>query len=441
MLRRLAFVITTLLVAAPRTAAAEGPLVVSGYVHTDWVVHRESSVDELSPDGQPLNEDRFLLRRARLRGERDSGYFHGAFELDANTIQGIQVRPVNAEASFKWPPTRAYARTPWALDPTGTTRPIGGEITDVPLTEKSDTQGPWFMVTAGLFRTPFGFEVQESERQRPFLERATVSNALFPQSFDLGLRIVGGYRAMRWSFAAMNGEPLGARAFPGRDPNESKDLVFRVGGTSDFFEWLKIEGGVSGLSGRGFHRGAPATADQIQWQDANNDRAVNTVGEIVVVPGAPSTPSQGFKRFAVGADLRASIAVPVLGALDLRAEIVRSSNLDRGFVVSDPIATTRDLRQTGYYLGVSQELTRYAVVGVRYDAYDPDADAREQEPFRVVPRDTSVTTWSFNATGRLGAGRLIAQYDHRTNTLGRDAAGRPTTLADDSFTLRAEVRF
>ena len=56
-------------------------------------------------------------------------------------------------------------------------------------------------------------------------------------------------------------------------------------------------------------------------------------------------------------------------------------------------------------------------------------------------RDAAVETWSFNATGRLGLGRLIAQYDHRTNNQGRDAAGRPTTLADDSFTLRAEVRF
>lgn len=406
------------------------PVQVSGFVHVDWIVHRETSQDELSQDGQPLNEDRFVLRRARLRGERDLGNFHGVVELDANTVSGLQVRPIDAEATFKWPATQAFARAPWAIDPTGATKE-----------HHAGNDGPWFMVTAGVFRTPFGFEVQEPERLRPFLERSSMSNALFPQSFDLGLRVLGGYRMMRWSFATMNGEPIGEKNFPGRDPNRSKDVVFRVGAASELFPGLRLEGGVSGLTGQGFHKGTPATADQIQWQDQNTDGNVNAIGEITVVPGSPATPSRNYKRFAVGADLRASIGIPVLGDLDLRAEIVRSSNLDRGLLPSDPVSATRDQRQSGLYLGVTQEVTKWATVGVRWDRYDPDADAREQEPFALVPRDPSVSTWAFNVTGRMGPGRLVAQYDRRSNTAGRDVNGRPTTLADDSFTLRAEVRF
>jgi len=42
---------------------------------------------------------------------------------------------------------------------------------------------------------------------------------------------------------------------------------------------------------------------------------------------------------------------------------------------------------------------------------------------------------------RASMARLVAQYDHRTNALARDASGAPATLADDSFTLRGEVRF
>jgi hypothetical protein len=37
--------------------------------------------------------------------------------------------------------------------------------------------------------------------------------------------------------------------------------------------------------------------------------------------------------------------------------------------------------------------------------------------------------------------RLIAEYDHNTNALGRDAQGVPTTLADDAVIVRAEVSF
>ncbi|MBX3221194.1 MAG: hypothetical protein KF795_11795 [Labilithrix sp.] len=416
----------------------EAPLVLSGYVHMDWVVFRQSSQDEVTQDGQPLNEDRFLLRRARLRAERDYGLFHGAFEVDANTLNGPQLRPINAEASFKWPASRAYPRTPWAHDPSPPR-----VSWDAPR-EKSDARdhdAPWFMVTAGLFRTPFGFEVPESERERPWLERATMSAAMFPQSFDLGLRVLGGYRFLRYAFAIMNGDPIGERTFPGRDPNESKDLVFRIGGATAVTERIRVDGGLSGVSGRGFHRGTAATKDLMQWQDSNADGIVDNTTEIQVIPGSPATPSESFKRFAVGADLRATITLPTLGDLHLRAEVVRGNNLDRGLFVSDPVAMTRDLRQLGYYLGASQEITRWALVGVRYDRYDPDADAREQEPFALVPRDTSMSTWSFSATGRTRVARLVAQYDRRQNALGRDTSGRPTTLADDSFTLRAEVRF
>lgn len=418
-------------------------ITMSGYVHMDGVVFRQSSQNEISQDGQPLNEDRFVLRRARLRAESDHGYVHGAFEIDANTVSQVQLRPINAEASFKWPPDRPYARLPWAYDVTGQRRRVsrdagvGAEEPTVP----PSPMAPWFMVTAGLFRTPFGFEVPESERERPLLERSAVSNALFPQSFDLGARVLGGFSFVRYALGVMNGDPIGERTFPGRDPDESKDLVFRLGGANELIpDRLEIEGGFSGLTGRGFHRGQPASKDVLQWTDINGDGVVDAI-ELSAIPGSPASPSQTFKRFALGADLRVNIAIPKLGDLHLRGEIVRGSNIDRGFLISDPVVATRDLRQLGYYIGGSQEITRWALIGVRYDRYDPDSDAREQEPFAVVPRDASVSTWSFSATGRIKMARLVAQFDHRQNTLGRDTSGRPTTLADDSFTLRAEVRF
>ena len=101
----------------------------------------------------------------------------------------------------------------------------------------------------------------------------------------------------------------------------------------------------------------------------------------------------------------------------------------------------RDLRELGWYLGATQELTRWALIGVRYDTFDPDSDASEQRAFALVPKDSSVSTWSFMATARWKKARLVAQLDKRKNALGRDVSGSPTTLADDSFTLRAVVGF
>ena len=426
---------------AHTTGTSRFPIQVSGFVHMDWVVFRQSSQDEVTQDGTPLNENRFTLRRARIRAEGDHGYIHGVLEIDANTVSGLQVRPIDAEATFKWPPTRPYARTAWAYDPVGSGTGSHTGTIDPRVPEPTlRANEPWFMVTMGLFRTPFGFEIAEPERDRPFLERTTMSNSLVPQSFDLGLRFVGGYRFVRWAFAVMNGDPIGEQTFPGRDPTKSKDLVFRLGGAGALTSKVRFEGGLSALTGQGFHRGTAATKDVVSWRDTNNDGIVDPT-ELNVVTGSPATASQTFRHFAIGADLRATFAIPRLGDLALRGEIIRAQNLDRLVSPSDPVTTGRNLRQLGWYIGGSQEITSWALVGIRYDRYNPDSDGREQEPFAVVPRDLAQSTWSFNLTGRMTLARLIAQYDRRSNTLGRDAAGRPTTLADDSFTLRAEARF
>jgi hypothetical protein len=408
--------------AAPSDKRVTSPdLTISGYVHLDWVVFRDSSQNEVSPSsGEPLNEDRFLVRRARLRLESDQGLVHGAFDLDANTIRGPQVRPWNAEASLKWPPTTAY-RGPAAI-------------------AQSTADEPFVIVSAGLLVTPFGFDVAELENQRPFLERSTMAGELVPQSYDLGVRVLGGYRFVNYALGIMNGDPIGESTFPGRDPNKSKDLVFRVGASTEVTDGVRFDLGFSGLTGRGFHKGDAPSKDQLVWRDQNEDGQVQQT-ELQVLAGSPATPSEGFQRFALGADARARVKLPVLGDLMLRAELVRAKNLDRGIFAADPVAASRDLRELGWYLSVTQELTRWALVGVRYDTYDPDADARDQRPFALVPRDSSLSTWAFMATARWNKARLVAEYDHRKNSLGRDVTGAPATLADDSFTVRAVVGF
>ncbi len=397
-----------------------GPVRLSGLVQADWTVLRESSEDEVTPDGEPLNEDRFLVRRARLRATAEHGLVHGALEMEANTVLQPEVRPVNAEASLKWPAERP------AYDPTLDQRHVKSPV--------------WLMVTAGLIPTPFGFEAGEGAIRRPYLEATTMTQAFFPGLFDLGARIMGGFSFVSYALGIMNGEPIGQRLFAARDPNKNKDLVFRVGGAGEVAPGVRIDLGMSGLTGRGFRRGRPATTDQIAWRDLDEDGVVDPI-ELQPLPGSPAEPSASYKRFAIGGDLRVFVQVPVLGELAIRGEVVRASNLDRGLFVADPIAAGYDVRELGWYIGATQEITRWAQAGVRHDRYQPDEDAREREPFAVVPRDLSMSTWSLFAAGRVPHGRLVAQLDLRRNALGRDASGAPTTLADDSFTVRFEARF
>lgn len=395
--------------APPELPAPIAAVRVSGYVQADAVIHRQSSQDELSPAGEPLNQDRFSIPRAHLRVEASRWLLLGALEVAASTANGPVVRPVEASLTF---------------------RVQGPDRGGVPILD----------ATTGLMKIPFGAEVPEIDPRRFFLERSAAARALFPGTFDLGFRLQGGYRFLRYAVAFMNGEPTGEPTFPARDPNKGKDLIGRVGVDATPAAWLRVRAGLSGLGGVGLHRGTPATKDALTWRDANEDGLVQNT-EIQVIAGAPATPSMDYHRFALGFDLAVSARLPVLGELTVMGELVRAQNLDRALEPADPVSAGRDLRELGYHVGATLELTRYAMIGVRRDHYDPDFDAGEQRGVTRVPRDRAYDTTAIAVAGRYPPGRLIVEYDRNRNALGRTAGGVPTSLADDAFTVRAEVVF
>jgi hypothetical protein len=393
-----------------KRARESSKLRVTGYVQVDWVPYSQASQNEVNfSTGAPLNQNRFSLRRGHLRFEAAQHLLGVALELDANTTNAPQVRPIDAEVSLRWP-------------------------------EHPDRDMPSVMISAGLMKIPFGFEVPELDVMRPFLERSTMARALFPGEFDVGARAQLKYRFLELTLAIMNGHPIGDRVFPALAPSARKEIVGRLGTTSELVPGVVLDLGVSGDAGSGFHAGTPTTKDQLVWRDDNGDGIVQAT-EVQVIPGSSATASQQFQRFALGADARLALRFVHGGETDVRAEFVRASNLDRGLEVADPVGAGRDLRESGWYLGATQELTAWGLVGVRYDHYDPDRDAREQQAAQVVPRDRSYSTFAVLVMLRYDTARLSFEYDFNHNALGRQANGAPTNLQSDAFAMRAQVQF
>jgi hypothetical protein len=408
-----------LLGAAPRVASADPEplrpavtrrgwqLDLTGYVQADAVAWSQASVDELDPStGQPLNEERFLIRRGRLRAEAHRDALFGAIEFDGNTQSGPAARIVGAQVGWTY-----------ALD-------------DQPLA----------VVTAGLFKIPFGVEVPASERDKAFLEPPAVSRALFPGNYDAGAMVAGRYGLARWSLAIMNGAPVGDAQWKGKDPASSYDFVGRLGADIAGPRKLRIEAGVSALSGTGLHPGIPPTKDGIQWVDDNQNGRVDPT-EIQIVPGSPGEPSQPFTRNALGADLQVHWCLCALGNGSAFFEAALATNLDRGLVYADPVAVSRDLRQLGFALGAVQELGAHAQVGARYDRYDADRDAMDREGVELINVHKVFSTLAIMASGRWNDARLTLEYDHERNPFGRGDDGAPTTRAADRVTLRGQVGF
>ena len=130
------------------------------------MLYRQDSVDQLDgATGQPLNETRVVMRRARLRAEAEATYVGATVEIDGNTVQGTQVRLLGGEAWLQWPQRQ-------------------GSL-------------PYLRAPVGMFKIPFGREVLQYDPERLFLERTQIIRAPFPGAYARGPRLGGGW-ALLW---------------------------------------------------------------------------------------------------------------------------------------------------------------------------------------------------------------------------------------------------
>ncbi len=380
---------------------------LGGYLQSQYESHQDSQ-DQLAPGGAVLNKNRFLIRRARVSATGEWEYAAFAVELDANTQSGPQVDLRKAEASLQYRPDR--------------------------------NKPPILMATIGQFDTPFGYELVESPRTRFFMERSQISQGFWPGEPDLGVRLAGALSFFRWTIAAVNGEPLGEKsAYALQDPNSAKDVLFRFGFDAAPRPDLQIAGGVSSLRGTGFDPGTDATKSGLQWTDMDGDGVIEN-RELTPVPAQNASPSHNFQRWAAGADLRLNYRSP-LGVTKVYGEFELGSNMDRNVYFADPVLTTTDQRELGFYAGVIQELGPYAVAGFRYDYYDPNSNAFDTRQGLLLPNKLVVKT----ASPLIGLvlpdrARLMFQYDIVRNELARTAQGVPTDLKANVWTLRLQVQ-
>lgn len=381
-------------------------LKIGGYVQAQYQ-HNAISEDQLQQGGAPLNQNEFLVRRARLRLDHGWEFASATLELDANTVRGPRVGVRRAEAALFY---------------------RGNNDKELP---------PLVALSIGVLDIPFGFELAESARVRWFTERSVGSGALFPTEMDTGAKLYGAASFLRYAVAVTNGEPVDERGFP-RDPNNNKEVTGRFGAEGTIAEALDLAGGTSFAVGKGFHAGQDATKSTVVWNDANQDSVAQPT-ELVGIPGNSATPSTNFRRWAIGLDFEAGLRTG-LGQTRLAVEAFVASNYDRGYAPSDPVATTLDARQAGGYVALTQEVTRWGVAGFRAAIYDPNSDIIEARAGKTLPKTQTVKTFSPLAGLVLqNRARLLLQYDFVRDYLARDAVGVPTDADNDQWTLRLQV--
>jgi hypothetical protein len=385
-------------------------LVISGYAQGQYEHHQDSE-DELRQGGALQNQNRFLIRRGRLKAEREWAWSSLMLEIDGNTTNGADIRLHHGEASLLY---------------------RGNNPVELP---------PMVRLTIGLFDVPFGYELVESPRTRPFMERSLASRSFFPIEPDLGLRVSGALGWFRYAFAVINGEPLGSgNKFGWRDPNGKKDWVVRVGGVAEPTKNSEIAFGASFYNGTGFTPGSDTTKNGVVWKDLNENGIIDNTNELVAQPGVAGKPAQSFDRWMVGADLQVKFRSRV-GWTRIYGEAYVASDMDRGLFVADPnSAQGIKTREVGYYAAILQDVGPHAVIGFRTELYDPNADYLEKQSGRLQPTKQAIRIWSPMVAIMLDPkSRLIFQYDAVRDHLGRNEAALPRDLKNDTWTLRLQV--
>lgn len=392
-------------------SALEG-IRIQGFAQLDYLRLQRSS-DQLSDgSGSPLNENRFTIRRARIR--LDKHWTHVGVTSITELVAGDSLQQVGFEAFASLKPLSKQNLSP-------------------------------LQFRVGLFPVPFGFEsYDEPAPNRFFGERTLFVSSFVPGRFDIGAALSGRYDHLQWILALQNGEPNGS-PYAYSDPNDAKDVIGRIQMHASPFDDTTLSFASSFLVGKGFSAGSPPTKDSFEWRDLNEDGRV-LPSELTPIPGSSARPSQNFRRWGLGADVQLRSAIPHLGKSFIYGEAAFGVNLDRGVAPADPILLGRDQRGFGYYLAWVQELTKHATLGVRYEHYEPNKDDLELAGGLTVVTSrqfkTLTTGLAFNRSIATNAvARVLAEYEYQDNDLGRDASGRPANVDNNTFRLRFEIRF
>ncbi len=334
-----------------------------------------------SVPGLSTNGDYFRLRRARLKVELSpNDWSNFVMEIDPTLAGG----PDNA---------------------TGT---IARNVEAQGIVHWSDDVTTVFGM--GIFKIPYGWEVLQSDADRPFIERSWWEQNNTPGEFDTGAKAytTALHNRLTFQVAAVNGTTQGEKTFSLLPSlTHGKSVVGRLN-----YNFGPFDVGASGYYGQG----AIVSLTSLAFKD--------------------------FPRYAWNIEAAIHHRFLQMGETRLLGEFNRGQNMDRGVKYSSSIALpvmpsdvvngqvgSRD--ELGWWVRLEQDITQWTTLAVRYDFYTPDSAQGTDE------RDTEGVVGVVHFTKQL---QFMGEYDHYTDNV--HVAGKPIPYANGNmFSGVFQVRY
>ena len=380
-------------------------ITITGYLQTQFQKAQSAGITSFSGgDFSKQSDQRFMIRRGRLKIDRVDQYTSVVFQLDA-TQDGVQL--MDAFIQLHHP---AY---------------------------KSLT------LTAGLFNRPFGYSIVYSSGYRDFPERARIFQTLMPRERDLGGMLSfhpqKNLRFLTLEFAAINGSGKSAK-----DYDSKLDYVGNV-----IFKFDSLASNRLHLSfGGSIYKGSVRNNTDTYYTPAGPAYTAHTGGEFA---------GKGIDRSYYGANLQLQYDNS-FGTTSLMAEyvagnqpgILSSADIKGPYASqsfgSQPATDLYRRSFSGGYLWFSQGIGQTGLTALlAYDVYDPNRKASGLEIGQAGSHtdgaDVRFATLGYGLAYQITPRLKLTVYNEQVRNEKTQIEHYTQDLKDNVFTTRLQYRW
>ncbi|RZK83133.1 MAG: porin [Pedobacter sp.] len=378
-------------------------IAITGYLQTQYQKAQSAGISSFSGGDFSKNSDeRFMIRRGRLKIDRADKYSSIVFQIDA-TQNGLTL--MDAFIQFHQENSKSL------------------------------------LFTAGLFNRPFGYSIVYSSGYRDFPERSRVFQTLMPRERDIGAMIT--YKPAKLKFLTADLAVVNGSGHNARDYDSKKDIIGNLGFKFDSLMNKKFHLGF----GASIYNGSVRSDTENYFRDNGVGFTKNT---------SPENINWYAKRNYYGVNVQMQYD-NTFGATNFKAEYIEgiqpgvaSSNSIAGPVASTSFnaqpATDLYLRDfAGYFLWLTQKISKTNITALlAYDVYDPNTNIGEKEigpTNNTTAGDIKFSTMGYGLSYLINPRLKLTVYnEHVVN----DRTNLPLyveDLKDDVFTTRLQYRW
>ncbi|WP_129714560.1 porin [Pedobacter sp. SYP-B3415] len=378
---------------------------ISGYFQTQFQKASAPGISSFSAGDFSKNSDnRFLIRRGRLKVDRADKYTSIVFQIDA-TQNGFLL--MDGFIQIHEPATRRW------------------------------------MLTAGLFNRPFGHSIAYSSGYRDFPERARVFQTLMPRERDLGAMVTYKPQTLL-KFLTANLGVVNGSGLTARDYDNKKDLIGNLAFKFDSLAGKKLDLGF-GVSG---YKGYVRNGTNTYFTRQGGGYIANTSADFNGLY---------LRRDYVGADLQLSYRSPI-GETIFKTEYVTGyqPGIANSEEVNGPASSQSFSAQPktdlylrkfdGYFFWLSHQIVNTKLSALlAYDVYDPNKDLANQEIGQTgnftTAGDIKYSTLGYGLTYLIGERIKFTLYNEHVVNENTALENYTSDVRDDVFTARLQYRW